>query len=695
MKAEKTESACLLPSTLVEFFIIFHRCLTTARLYASGHALLKKSIEKFGVAFIKVLDGRQYLFLGFAKDSLFFEGNFYEAKDGNTKSLMEFFHSLGVSHLFLDKDLTAEELQSLVTLLAGAQTGQGDEVQASFIQENITHASLGLLDYRVLSTIHDIGLPSMQEGADKAFWYQLILQPANSFSIATNPKTMEEIRRLCLDEEELKRTLRKIDTDLSEKQRSLSSLQRGVLIGNFLENIGNALAKGGPEAYPEFARNVVAVLGELAPGLRSTILGSLPPEEPGRQGTSVIQLTIEGMPRRDLLFVLLDALKEGGETSSCFSHLLNRAHAKHKEWSTLLALIREEAHQATLERRPGSLPLWLQLEQIILHRQETEEFNAQYSKSIEALASSIQVQEPMVEQEEKRRLLSTLSPEALALQKAQLIADILDRPHTPEQVPENFPPLLQELGAILRQLLQEEKARMVGHLLRQIFLTLNRFPQESEVRASVNGWFTEEDIHRLLESLVDKCNSYRSEETSPVISLCHLFPEKATLFMIDRFLNMKDPESVQGRWMFTTLASLGPFLGKALFRRFAGAPEEEIPGLIALAEISMDKHLAAALEQLLGHKKFEIRSMAVDALGRLKAEKSVSFLSEILSQKSWLGGKKLKSLQTQAARALFAIGTPEAQRALERTAGGGSGDLHSLCLELSNTLGGQVDRVTT
>ena len=143
------------------------------------------------------------------------------------------------------------------------------------------------------------------------------------------------------------------------------------------------------------------------------------------------------------------------------------------------------------------------------------------------------------------------------------------------------------------------------------------------------------------------------------------------------------------------MKSLGPFLGKALARRFGGAPEEDLPGLITLAEISMDKHLASSLERLLGHKKLEIRSMAVDALGRLKAEKSVSFLREILSQESWLAGKKTKSLQTQAARALFAIGTPDAKRALEQTAGRGSGELRKLCMELSTALGGKNGRAAT
>jgi hypothetical protein len=300
-----------------------------------------------------------------------------------------------------------------------------------------------------------------------------------------------------------------------------------------------------------------------------------------------------------------------------------------------------------------------------------------------------------VEQEEKRRLLTTLSPEALALQKAHLIADILDRPHTPAQVSEYFPPMLQELGGLLSQFLHEEKARVIGQLLRQVFLTLNHYPQDSVVRSSISAWFTAEDIHALLESLLEKCRTYQAEEMSPVNALCQLFPEKASLFMIERFAGIQDQESAQGRWVLTTLMSLGPFLGKALFRKFKNAPEEEIPGLISLAEISMDRQLASSLEELLGHKKFEIRSLAVAALGRLKAERSVPFLSEILSQRSWLAGKKTKSLQTQAARALFAIGTPKAKSALTQIAGEGSGEIQRLCMELSTSLGGENGRAAS
>jgi hypothetical protein len=45
-------------------------------------------------------------------------------------------------------------------------------------------------------------------------------------------------------------------------------------------------------------------------------------------------------------------------------------------------------------------------------------------------------------------------------------------------------------------------------------------------------------------------------------------------------------------------------------------------------------------------------------------------------------GKKLKSLQVEAARALTEIGSVEAKDILHRVASEGSGDLQSLCREL-------------
>ncbi len=695
MKTEKTDAACLLPSTLVEFFAVFLRSLTTARLYASGHALFRKTVGQLRAAFAEAIKGRDFLFLGFAKGSLFFEDGFYETKDKNTENLIGFFHSLGISHIFLDKNLTAEELESLIALLAGTKAGQGEEVQASLIEENIAHASLGLLDYRILSTLREIGLRSITESGDAGLWYQLILQPAHTFSISPKPEGMEQILRWCEDEEELRQTLRKIDTDLSAKEQGLSLMQRGGLIGNLLENISMVLAKREPGKHPQFARNVAAVLGGFEPNLRIAILGSLPPDQKAHPPGGVIQLMIEEMSKRELLFLLLDALKEAGGNSSCFNNLLNRALAKHKEWGTLLALVREEAHRATLERRPGSLPLWLNLEQRILHRQETEEFNAEYIKSIEALASSLQIQEPMVEQEERSRLVNTLSPEALAFQKGQLIGNILERPHTPEEVSEYFPSLLQELGGVLRQFLREENPTVVGQLLRQVCIALSDCSAEPLVKTGVSTWFSAEDIHRLLDSLLGKCRTYSSAEVSPLNALCQLFPEKASFFLIKRFVKMENQENPQGRWLLTTLTSLGASLGKALAHQFANASEEEIPGFLNLVGISMDKGLVPKIEGLLGHKNFEIRSKAVEALGRLGSERSVPFLSEILSQKSWLAGKKTKTLQTQAAQALFAIGTLEARQSLQKASEKGTGELPKLCLKLSRSLGGENGRAVS
>jgi len=84
----------------------------------------------------------------------------------------------------------------------------------------------------------------------------------------------------------------------------------------------------------------------------------------------------------------------------------------------------------------------------------------------------------------------------------------------------------------------------------------------------------------------------------------------------------------------------------------------------------------------LSHKEFAIRALAVRTLGRLKSARSIDRLQEILLDRSWITGKKMKSLQMEAARALAEIGTGEAKGILHQMAGKGSGDLQALCREL-------------
>jgi hypothetical protein len=74
--------------------------------------------------------------------------------------------------------------------------------------------------------------------------------------------------------------------------------------------------------------------------------------------------------------------------------------------------------------------------------------------------------------------------------------------------------------------------------------------------------------------------------------------------------------------------------------------------------------------------------MAVRTLGHVRSWKSVDRLGGILLERSWMMGKRLKSLQMDAARALAEIGSAEAKGILHRVASEGSGDLQSLCREL-------------
>ena len=94
------------------------------------------------------------------------------------------------------------------------------------------------------------------------------------------------------------------------------------------------------------------------------------------------------------------------------------------------------------------------------------------------------------------------------------------------------------------------------------------------------------------------------------------------------------------------------------------------------------------MEVLLDHRDYAIRSMAAKTLGHLKCEKSVDRLGAILLDRSWITGKKMKTLQMDAARALAEIGSVEAKGMLHQVASEGSGDLQALCQELLQAPGG-------
>jgi HEAT repeat protein len=219
-------------------------------------------------------------------------------------------------------------------------------------------------------------------------------------------------------------------------------------------------------------------------------------------------------------------------------------------------------------------------------------------------------------------------------------------------------------------------------VLRQVFLFLQAFPKEAEIRKTVNAWLTREEIQPLLKGLFEECRTYDSKEMAAISAISQLFPEKTTGFLIDRLAAHGSEDNPQRRWLLSALAGMGENLLRPLSQRLRSASEKELPQLILLAETSMNANLASALQELLSHKEQEIRVQTISALAHLKAESAVPLLAGLLREKTWLAGKKTRTLQMHAARALAEIGTPKANSVLQETAKRGSGELQELCQQL-------------
>jgi HEAT repeat protein len=131
-----------------------------------------------------------------------------------------------------------------------------------------------------------------------------------------------------------------------------------------------------------------------------------------------------------------------------------------------------------------------------------------------------------------------------------------------------------------------------------------------------------------------------------------------------------------------------------LNQRLQDAPAKALPRLLDLVALSSDKQLGTAVEILLDHQNQELRIKAISTLGHLRADRSVPRLEQILFQKGLLRSKKTKAFQMAAAEAMAKIGTKEAQKALQRLASEGSGDLQTLCQELIQSSGGAHDSTT-
>jgi len=688
MSADQGKAYFPLPSSVQDLVTALMRTVKAAKLYASGHELFKQNVETLHGQILQAMEDRDFLFLGVAKEALFMEGSFYQAKDVHFRSFLEFFHSLGLSHILFGKNLSLRELESFIECLAGAKQGQGDEVIDALPRENIKHLSLGIINYSVFSTVHTVAARLSPTGEDPAVWRQLILQPAGVGSFNLDLERVKTIARLSEDPEALKKMLHQIDHEMKTDVQDISLAQRGALLGNFLENLSHVLAAMGTDKMQQFTPRVEAALDSLEPGLKTEILGSTAPSPINGEEVSFIQDMITAMPDPRLVYLLLDALEHSGPNSACFIHLFRRAMLRYKKADVFLDLIRTEMNRATQERKPGSLNQWQHLEQIVVRHQETEEFNAQYQQAIENLATSLKIQQPMIEQEEMARLGRTLDAEFLLFSKARLILDLLTHVHSSKEVDLFLLPLLASLGDTVQGLLSQQRPRLVGNLLRQVFLSISRFPKEKVAREVVYSWLRGEEVRSVLKSLMEKCRTYSSQETASLTAVCQLYPEKSGTYLVEYFLTLDDRESAQYQWTLTTLASIAPRLTKILDQLFQKVSEASLPNLVELVDLIMDEQMAPAVEKLLGHKDYAIRAMAVRTLGHLKSENSAVQLGAILLERSWVMGKKMKSLQMDAARALAEIGSVEAKGILHQVASEGSGDLQALCQELLQARGG-------
>jgi hypothetical protein len=682
MSPEQGKAYYPLPSSVQDLVAALMRTVKAAKLYASGHELFKQNVGKLHEQILEALVDRAFLFLGIAKDALFLEGSFYQSKDVHFRSFLDFFHSLGISHLLFEKDLSLRELESFVECLAGAKQGQGDEVVAALPRENIKHLSVGIINYSVFSTVHAVAARLSPAGDDPAVWRQLIVQPAGVGSFSLDLERVKTIASLSEDPQALNEMLLQIDQEMKTQVQDISLAQRGALLGNFLENLCHVLAAMGNEKIQVFTTCVEAALESLDPALVTEVLGSIAPSPAHGEERSLVQNLIAAMPDQKLIDLLLDALQQSGPNAGCFNPLFRRAMLRYKDSKVFLDLIRMEMNRATQERRPGSLNHWQLLEQLVVRHQETEEFNARYQRAIEDLETSLKIQQPMIEQEEMARLGRTLDSEFLSLSKARLVLDLLIHTHSSKEADLFLLPLLGSLGDTVRNVLIHKRPRLAGNLLRQVFLSLNRFPREKAAREVIYSWLRQEDVREVLTSLMEKCRTYSSQETAALTAVCHLYPEKAGAYLVELFLPLDDRSTAQYQWTLTTLASIAPRLTKILDQQFEKVSETSLPNLIELVGLIMDEGMAPAVEELLAHKDHAIRAMAVRTLGHLRSSSSVDRLRDILLGRSWIMGKRMKSLQTDAARALAEIGTVEAKGILHQFASEGSGDLQTLCRKL-------------
>jgi hypothetical protein len=680
MNIDKTSQQDILPKTIVEFVNVFMRSVNTARLYSKGHELHKKNIEQLYMKLLDAFAEHDFLFLGCSRETFFFEGVFFEAGDAGQKKFLEFAHSLRVSSFLFDKDISPEEIEVLIELLSSAKQGEGEQVSMALGHEHIRHVKIGLLDYSVFSTVKAVAAELSHGSGDEWLWRQLIVKPAAAGTFRVDSEGAKKLGRLAEDIEELKSILVKMDTEMVESQTGASAAQRGILLGNFIQNLGDTLASVDTEKRKGFALEVGGILNSLDPGVRIQILGSLAPASGEEESSDVIREIIQAMSNEELVDLLKEALKETGTGSVCFNNLFNRALSKYKEPGLLLKLVHQSMEEATGEGKAGDLQHWQFLEQLIIQREETDALNEEYFREIEALATSIQMKEPMAEEEEMKNLKQTLSPEFLAEAKARLIIGLMGH-YVPGQDASVMESLLENFRDILGKLLEYNNLYTTGELIREVYLLLGSYTEDDSLKKAVGRMLTAGEVGRVFEYSLGMCRTFGPEETKVLDALCNLYPEKASNYLLDILLK----EAVDGprvKWLYMTLASLGSRISMVLARRFREAPDDALPRLLKLAALTHDQSLSSSVEQFVDHKAPEVQLGAVNALGKIGSDRGVDRLVQIVCKKSWVKTKKMKQIQAAAARALADIGTKNAIDALQRGAEEGSDELKKLCREL-------------
>ncbi|MBW1996339.1 MAG: hypothetical protein JRJ29_00100 [Deltaproteobacteria bacterium] len=668
----------LMPPTVSDFILAFMRAINTGRLYAQGHELLAKHLHQLNVKTQKAMADKPSLFIGLARDSIYFEGSFHRINEPNIQKFLAFFHFLGISSLVVGKGIAERELESFVSILAGAKRGQGSDVVAALGRENVRNVRVGLLDYSIFASVQAIASHLTRDMEDETLWRQLILQPAGAGPFSLSEEQIQKLISICEDSDGLKEMLLQLDKGLS----GVSLEHRGILIGNFIHNVGNVLSRVDRDKRKSFTLRMAEVLDTLGPRLRVQVLGSSDPDDFMGRESHVVSEILDGLSEDQLLGVLQEAVGERGIRSTPFNNLFKCAVSRYRDPGLLLDSVRKKIELAVQQKAAKELANWQDLEQLLVRHQEAAEFHARYRQQIEGLAASLSIKEFSVEGQETGRLLGTISPESLRKSKAWLIVDLIgqDREGQSEIL---LLALLDRLGELLAQFVGGKDYGTAGDLIKEVHLALGDCLDRQAVRDRINSLLTGEDVKSLFMGLLSQCKTYASRETVSLDALCRMFLSRAGDLLVDVFLGVEDGQEGKTRWLKKSMASLGPYVSAPLVQRFEQTDDhDEILMLLEIAPLCEAPGIAPIIVKLLGHREFDIRLKAIEAAGPLKAEEAVPVLSEMVSHRSWLRTKKKRALQAAAVKALAEIGSEGCKETLRRVIKEGPGDLRSLCKDL-------------